>query len=93
MFPHRLHRGASHLPARRSRQNATFIYYQALSGRASLPGGRKETYVLKIHKGFENAMTRFPQVQPARVNDEQPANKHSREVWYGFCMGEKAHEY
>jgi hypothetical protein len=52
MFPHRLHRGASHLPARRSRQNATFIYYQALSGRASLPGGRKETYVLKNTQGF-----------------------------------------
>jgi hypothetical protein len=31
MTPHRLRRGASHLPARRSRQNATFIHYQALS--------------------------------------------------------------
>jgi hypothetical protein len=26
MTPHRLRRGASHLPARRSRQNATFIH-------------------------------------------------------------------
>jgi len=26
MTPHRLRRGALHLPARRSRQNATFIY-------------------------------------------------------------------
>ena len=31
MTPHRLLCGASHLPARRSRQNATFIYYQALT--------------------------------------------------------------
>jgi hypothetical protein len=31
MAPHRLRRGALHLPARRSRQNATFIHYQALS--------------------------------------------------------------
>jgi RNA polymerase sigma-70 factor, ECF subfamily len=31
MAPHRLRRGASHLPARRSLQNATFIHYQALS--------------------------------------------------------------
>jgi len=30
MTPYRLRRGASHLPARRSRQNATFIHYQAL---------------------------------------------------------------
>jgi hypothetical protein len=30
MTPHRLRRGASNLPARRSRQNATFIHYQAL---------------------------------------------------------------
>jgi hypothetical protein len=28
---HRLRRAASHLPARRSRQNAAFIHYQALS--------------------------------------------------------------
>jgi hypothetical protein len=31
MAPHRLRRGALHLPARRSRQNATFIHYQALT--------------------------------------------------------------
>jgi hypothetical protein len=31
MTPHRLRRIASHLPARRSRQNATFIHLQALS--------------------------------------------------------------
>jgi hypothetical protein len=31
MAPHRLRRGALHLPARRSRQSATFIHYQALS--------------------------------------------------------------
>jgi len=31
MSPHRLRRGASHLPAWRSRQNAAFIYYQALA--------------------------------------------------------------
>jgi len=28
---HRLRRGALHLPARRSRQNTTFIHYQALT--------------------------------------------------------------
>jgi hypothetical protein len=31
MSPHRLRRGALHLPARRSRQNATFIHLQVLS--------------------------------------------------------------
>jgi len=31
MSPHRLRRGAAHLPSRRSRQNATLIYYQALT--------------------------------------------------------------
>ncbi len=31
MTPHRLRRRALHLPARRSRQNATFIYFQALT--------------------------------------------------------------
>jgi hypothetical protein len=31
MTPHRLRRSASHLPARSSRQNAIFIYRQALS--------------------------------------------------------------
>jgi hypothetical protein len=32
MAPHHLRRGASHLPARRSRQNAASIHYQALKG-------------------------------------------------------------
>jgi hypothetical protein len=38
MAPHRLRHGALHLPARRLRQNATFIHYQALNnGSAHFP--------------------------------------------------------
>ncbi|MGD0099843.1 MAG: hypothetical protein ABSC60_05820 [Acidobacteriota bacterium] len=46
MTPHRLRRGASHLPARRSRQNATFIHYQALTTKYT-----KLTKDLRVFRG------------------------------------------
>jgi hypothetical protein len=50
MTPHRLRRVALHLPARRSRQNATFIHYQAL--RVDLAQRRKGSKLQGIRIKF-----------------------------------------